>query len=73
MKWSSWWPSWWPWLPPGRDDFLAILFAIAIALAVTAAFIIGPRYVENWSPAGFGPDWRCIYIPSSDPICLKKN
>jgi len=52
---------------------LAILFAIAITFVVAAALIVGPRYGKNWSPAGFGPGWRCIYVPHSDPICMKKN
>ena len=67
------WQSWWPWLPPSRGDILTILFGIVLVLVVGVFFVVGPRYGKNWSPAGFGPEWRCLYLPSSDPVCIKKN
>jgi hypothetical protein len=63
--------SWWPWLPPSRGDVLAILFGVALLVAVLVALVIMPRYQDR-IPAGFGPDWRCITMPSGDSVCLKK-
>jgi hypothetical protein len=45
---------------------------VLLVIVFAAGIVIGPRYLKNWSPAGFGPDWRCIYLPRSEPVCVKK-
>jgi hypothetical protein len=60
----------WPWLPPSPGDLAAIAIAviIGIALVLGVVRIGGFRRFSNW---GFGPDWNCIYVPQSDPVCFK--
>ncbi len=72
MRWPSRWSSWWPWLPPGHGDVEAIVTVVLLVIIFAVGIIIGPRYLKNWSPAGFGPSWRCTYLPGSEPVCVKK-
>jgi hypothetical protein len=66
------WPSWWPWLPPSRKDVRAIVFGIILVAVVGTALAVWPSYRKDSRSAGFGPEWRCFYLPRSDPVCVKK-
>jgi hypothetical protein len=61
----------WPWLPPSRGDLAAIALAVVIAIALVLGVVKvgGFRRISNW---GFGPDWNCIGVPQSDPVCFKR-
>ncbi len=60
----------WPWFPPNWGDIIAIVLGVAIAIALILSVTVGPHFRPN-SNSGFGPQWNCIHIPQSDPICFK--
>ena len=62
----------WPWPPLRRNDIAALLLAIALLGAVLLAAIglPGARPLENW---GFGAEWRCSGVATSEPVCVKES
>ncbi len=59
------------WLALNRDEFRAILLAIAL-VALLLVVAIWSRGFFVGSNAGFGPDWECTQMPRSEPVCVKK-
>jgi hypothetical protein len=64
-----WFWKHWPWLPPTRNDAMAIVVIIALLAAVLIAMMKFPnsRYGAN---NGFGPDWDCSSTPYGG--CVKR-
>jgi hypothetical protein len=63
--------KWWPWLPPSRGDVSAISFGVVVLIVVLCSLVVGRPYFWSNSNWGFGPEWRCAYVPQSEPICIK--
>jgi hypothetical protein len=62
-----------PWLPPSRQDIMAI----ALGLALLVILIIGAFFVPvGWKQptnAGFGPEWICNQeVTRGGPVCIKR-
>ena len=62
----------WPWLPPSRQDVMAI----ALGLALLVILVIGAFFVPvAWkqTSAGFGPEWICNQeVTKGGPVCIKR-
>jgi hypothetical protein len=59
----------WPWPPPTRGDVLGIVLVIFFVVVAAIGFIVKPFPLRSF---GFGPEWDCVYSPSSEPICVKR-
>jgi hypothetical protein len=62
----------WPWPPIGLRDFVGA----AIVLAVLGIFVFltvgNPKFLQQATNAGFGPDWECTRTGVSEPVCVKR-
>jgi hypothetical protein len=51
-----------------------ITVAICIALGVILLFaLVKFPDLGRTSNLGLGPDWDCINVPTSEPVCLKRS
>jgi hypothetical protein len=66
-----WLWRYWPWLPPGRQEVVAIVVGIFIAVAFLLAVIKYPTLGLS-RPSAFGPDWDCTSVASGESVCVKR-
>lgn len=62
----------WPWLPPSRGDVIAIALGVLVLIVVLYSSVVGLSYFWLAPNRGFGPEWRCSYVPLSEPVCIKR-
>jgi hypothetical protein len=61
-----------PWTPFDEHDILR-LAVVGIALGLFILVAVGyPPSLPSGTHTAFGPEWDCMSIGDSGPICLKK-
>jgi hypothetical protein len=62
----------WPWPPPRLGDVVGIAFVLAILSMLVFVTIGYPKFSQQGTNAGFGPDWDCKSTGAGEPVCIKR-